>query len=528
MSGRARAPDLLVALFVLGGCMMVGPDYVRPPAPLSEAWHPQEGVAISHGAEPVSEWWEAFADPILGDLVAQAYRRNPSLRAAGVRVLEAQARRGIAIGTLFPQTQQAIGAYTRARLSENRANPVPDTTFNDLLLGFDAAWELDIWGRFRRGIEAADAELLASIASYDDVLVSLLAEVAANYVTIRTLEEQIAVARHNAEIQKLSFGIAETRFSEGAVTQLDPAQAGTILYDTESQIPRLEADILATASVLSVLLGMPPHDLRALLGDEYPGIPRPPATVAVGIPADLLRRRPDVRRAERVLAAQSAQIGVAKADLFPHFSLVGTLGFHAEDVHNFFEGDSFEGFGGPTFQWAILNYGRITNSVRVQDARYQALVADYENTVLRAQAEVESAIATYLGALRRTALLEKSVDSAAKALEVVTSQYHEGAADFTAVLLSEDFLVNEQNLLVASRGEIAFNLIALYKALGGGWELREGRSFVSEETAREMRARTNWGSLLSEREQAKDTEAARRGTEGERGWFRWRWWWPKW
>jgi len=528
MLRRALGLALAVPLLAASGCMMIGPDYQRPRAPLAQAWIDRAEPAISRQAEPIGAWWESFDDPTLSDLIAQAYRQNPSLQAAGVRVLEAQARRGIAIGTLFPQGQALVGSYSRVLQSKNIAIPVPDRSFGDLVLGFDAAWELDIWGRFRRGIEAADADVLAAVASYDDVLVSLLAEVAANYVQIRTLQQELAVAQQNAQLQRNSYDIARVRYDEGAATALDPAQAATLLYDTEARIPAIEARIEGTASTLSVLLGVPPRRVQDLLGDAQRPIPSPATEVAVGIPADLLRRRPDVRRAERLLASQSARIGIAKSDLLPHLSLVGEIALNAESARDLFEGKSARGFGGPTFRWDILNYGRITNNVRVQDARYQALVGDYETTVLRAQADVESAMAAYLGAIRRTASLTESVVAAQKAVDVVSEQYREGAIDFTAVLLAQDFLVTQESTLATSRGEVALALVATYKALGGGWEPFEGRSVVGQDTAEQMRARTRWGALLGEREQAAGIEAASTGTESDRGWWRWRWWWPQW
>jgi NodT family efflux transporter outer membrane factor (OMF) lipoprotein len=518
----------LLALVALSGCMMIGPDYERPSAPLAPDWIARNVDGFAPHAEPIGPWWESFGDPVLTDLIVEAYRQNPSLEAAGVRVLEATARRGIAIGTLFPQTQNAVGGYRRIVSSENTSFVPPERSFNDFLLGFDAAWELDVWGAFRRGIESADAELLASVAEYDDVLISLLAEVAANYIGIRTAQEALVVARENAEIQRGGFNIASRRAEEGAVTDVDPAQAATLLYNTEAQIPLFEAQIDAQAATLSALLGVPPRRVEELLGEAPGPIPSPPAEIGVGIPADLLRRRPDVRRTERLLAAQSAQIGVAKADLLPHLSLVGTISLHAEDAPKFFEGRSFEAFGGPQFSWAILNYGRITNNVRVQDARYQALVNDYTTSVLNAQADVESALATHRGARLRTASLRESAAAAGKVVNLTGQQYAEGAVDFTTVLLAQQFLVDQQDLLVASQGQEALTAVTLYKALGGGWEPWEGRSVVSEETMDQMQSRTRWGDLLEERQQQKIEHAASTGTEHDRGWWRWRWWWPQW
>jgi NodT family efflux transporter outer membrane factor (OMF) lipoprotein len=489
------------------------------------------GTQLVKREPPVtSAWWTVFNDPVLTTLVETAYRQNPSLRAAGVRVLEAQARRGIAIGLLFPQQQDAFGAATSNEISKNRANrdsPGLIGDFDDWQVGFDATWELDLWGRFRRGIEAADAELLASVANYDDVLVSLVAEVARNYTLMRTLQERLAVAKANVEIQQRSFDIADAKFQGGTVTELDSTQAASLLHDTQAQIPGVEADIRQTQNTLCILLGLPPQDLQHLLGGPQV-IPTVPAEVAVGIPADLLRRRPDIRRSERLLAAQSAQIGIAKADLFPSFALLGTISVAAEDFDDLFKSSSLENFGGPTFRWAILNYGRIQNNIRVQDARFQAFIGDYENTVLQAQGEVENALAAYLGAQRQVQFLTESVQSANRAVELAEFQYREGATDYTRVLNTQEFLVTAQDRLVATRGLVVLNLVAVYKALGGGWELRVGQDFVPQETQQQMIERTWWDGMITTDGQAQDLDAAASGTEAERGWWRWRWWWPKW
>ncbi|MCC6848442.1 MAG: efflux transporter outer membrane subunit [Deltaproteobacteria bacterium] len=522
----------LAPLAALAGCMMIGPDYVRPPAPIAARWMEAASAPTAPAGAPVPPpdspaWWTVFDDPILVQLVETAYRQNPSLQAAGARVVEAQARRGIAIGGLFPQSQEAFGSYTRVGLSNARANQqAADQFFGDWQAGFDAAWELDVWGRFRRGIESADADLLAQVASYDDVLLSLIAEVSANYIQLRTLEQRLDVARANVTIQERGYAIADQKYRAGEVTGLDSSQALSLLEDTRALIPDLEIGIRQTENTLSILLGLPPRDLTDLVGARRAEIPRPPASVALGVPADLLRRRPDVRVAERQLAAQSAQIGVAKADLLPRFALVGTVSVAAEDFPDMFEGRSFENFGGPSVRWAILNYGRITNNVRVQDARFQALIAAYEQTVLRAQAEVESALAAYLGAQRRLAALEKSVAAANTAVELAEIQYREGAYDYTRVLDTQQFLVDAQDRMVATRGNVGVALTALYKALGGGWEMRMGSDFVTEEQKGAMRGRTGWGGMLDAGRREHAVEGAAAGTEARGGGVAPRAWWP--
>lgn len=525
----APAAAALLSL-CLAGCVMVGPDYVPPPAPTLEQWTERNEATILRERADYSAWWTVFGDPTLSTLVETAYRQNRSLQAAGARVLAAEARRGIAIGTLYPQIQEGAGGYSYSRMSTNRANQNGaglDTSFSDWSVGLDAGWELDFWGRYRRGIESADAELLASVAAYDDALVSLVGEVALNYIGLRTLEERLAVAQANVQIQQGSYDIVSERFRGGAVTKLDEEQAASLLEDTRALIPGLEASIRQTQNTLCLLLGIPPRDLEDLLGGAR-AIPSAPPQVAVGIPADLLRRRPDIRRAERTLAAQSAQIGVAKSDLLPHFSLTGTITLSAKDFAHLFEGDSYEGFGGPSFRWAILNYGRIANNVRVQDATYQALVSDYENTVLRAQAEVESAVAAFLGARKQVEFLARSVEAARNAVALADLQYREGAVDYTRVINTQQFLLTEQDRYVSTRGAVALDLATLYRSLGGGWELREGRDFVPPETAKQMRERVYWGDRLSSETQQEAPAAAAAGTEADRGWWRWRWWWPQW
>jgi NodT family efflux transporter outer membrane factor (OMF) lipoprotein len=522
-------PALTVAIAIaLGGCM-IGPDYVRPPAPTPDEWREEPTNQMQRTPADLAAWWTVFGDPALDQLVETAYQQNPTLRAAGTRVLGALARRGIAIGQLFPQQQEAFGAYSRNQLSEHRANTGSgiENTFDDWQFGFDASWELDIWGRLRRGIEAEDAQVLASIATYDDVLVTLVSEVARNYVLLRTAEERLAVARANVRIQREGFDIADTRFKNGAVTELDSAQAASLLRQTEAQIPALEALRRQAENTLCVLLGMSPQALTDVLGAERP-IPSAPAAIAIGIPADLLRRRPDVRRAERVLAAQSAEIGIAKSDLLPRLFLVGSISVAAEDFVDLYDKDSFQNFGGPSVRWSILNYGRIVNNVRVQDAAFQALIADYENAVLTAQGEVENAIAGYLGAERQRVQLEQSVAAASRAVNLSDLQYREGAVDYTRVLNSQQFLVQTQDQLVTTKGTAAVDLIALYKALGGGWERRIGTGFVPPDTKRQMEDRTDWGDLIETKEQETDVDAASTGTEHDTGWWRWRRWWPQW
>jgi NodT family efflux transporter outer membrane factor (OMF) lipoprotein len=450
----------------------VGPDYGRPPAPVASAWIDYADPRVRSEEIQLAGWWSVFNDATLNSLIQTAYQQNLSLRVAGARVLEARAQLGIAAGSLFPQSQSAFGDYARIKLSENVANPTPATWFSNWDAGLTASWELDFWGRFRRAIEAADATLDASIEDYDDVLVVLLSDVAANYVQYRTFEQRLAYARANAEIQRRSFQLASDKFENGATTERDVHQARQVLEQTEALIPSLEIGKRQAANRLCTLLGIPPTNLDSMLGAGT-GVPVTPPDVVVGVPADLIRRRPDVRRAERQVAAQSALIGVAVSDLYPHISLVGTIGVEAEQFDDLFRTPaSMIGDIGPSVRWDILNYGRLVNNVRVQDARFQQLAYAYQDQVLTAGREVEDGIIAFLRTQVQAEHLDLSVTAAARTVEITNEQYNQGLVDFTPVYLFQTTLTEQQDQLAVARGDIALSLIAVYRALGGGWQIR--------------------------------------------------------
>jgi len=505
---RRALAGVLAACLPISACTKLGPEFLRPEAPVAEQWIETESPALKTQSADHSTWWQAFQDPALDRLIETAYRQNLSLRIAGIRVLEARAQLGIAVGSQYPQLQQAGGGIAYGAGSESVANTAAaDLTFWDYDAGFDAVWELDVWGRFRRGIESADANLLASVASYDDVLVSLTAEVANAYVLIRTFEERLALARENVAIQERSLQITEVRFRNGLTTELDVQQAKALLTNTQASIPSLEAGRRQAGNALSTLLGLPPSDLRDILGNGGV-IPSAPGEVAVGVPAELLRRRPDVRQAELQAATQSALIGVAKADLYPSFSLFGTIGLAASDgtrttksgssgIDELFDIDSVTFGFGPSVTWNIFNYGRIKNNVRVQDARLEQLLVNYQETVLRAAREAEDAMVGFLRSRESSEFLDQSEKAAKRSVALALVQYRDGTADYTRVLDTQEFLVAQQDASTATRGEVARNLIAVYKALGGGWQIRRGNDFVPAETNKTMGERTDWGELLN-------------------------------
>jgi NodT family efflux transporter outer membrane factor (OMF) lipoprotein len=496
---------LAIATFIFSGCTTVGPDFKRPEVPVAEKWIEAKDPKVKQESVEYSDWWTLFNDPILNNLIKIAYQQNLPLQIAGIRILEARAQLGIARGSQFPQLQQINGSTTRQRTSANASPGLGSSqTFWNVQSSFDAAWELDFWGRFRRGVESADASLIATIADYDDVLVTLTAEVASAYVQIRTIEERIALAQANVDIQERSLKIADVRFHNGATTELDVRQAESLLRDTQASIPRLQTSLRQTKTALSILLGMPPSDLQAILGQPSV-IPASPANVALGMPADLLRRRPDIRRAELQAAAQSALIGVAQSDLYPRLSLVGSIGFASSDtgnakLGNFLNGNSLTYFIGPSIQWPIFNYGRLKNNVRVQDARFEQLIVNYRDTVLRAAKEVEDFLVGYLRSQDEAGFLDGSVKAAARSVDLALVQYRDGMVDYQRVLDTQRFLVQEQDLHTQSRGNVVLNLIGTYRALGGGWQIRRGKEFVPTTIKQTMRTRTDWGKMLPPRD----------------------------
>ncbi|MGZ5059066.1 MAG: efflux transporter outer membrane subunit, partial [Methylobacter sp.] len=375
-------------LFLLLSSCMVGPDYVRPATETADQWLEAEDRRLKTASANDPSWWKTFNDPILNRLIERAYRENLNIRVTGLRVLEARAQLGVAIGDIYPQSQQLTGSLNKVHLSERASQAAFSRIFDyaQTQLGLTASWEIDFWGKFRRAIESADAGFQAAVADYNNALVSLTADVANAYVTIRTLEKRLSIARQNVETQKESLNIAQIRYNGGTTSERDVEQARTVLANTQASIPTLEIGLRQQQNALSVLLGMPPNKMDELLTGTAQ-IPAPPAQVAVGIPAELLRRRPDVRRAEWQAASQSASIGVTKAALYPALSLTGTFGLLSSDVGSFALGDVFlwksrtANFG-PALQWNIFNYGQITNQVRVQDARLQELLVSYQNIVL--------------------------------------------------------------------------------------------------------------------------------------------------
>lgn len=504
MAHRGRSAAAKLSLAVAGvmlassGCK-VGPDFQQPAAPVAEHWIGEPPESTAHPVD-TANWWRLFNDATLDSLIDTAYHNNLSLQVAAARILQAQAQLNIEIGELFPQQQAVAGQVQREHQSQAALllpglNPELDTS----QLGISASWELDFWGKYRRAIESDRAAMLASVAAYDNGLVSLTAGVASTYLNIRVLQQRIEVLQENLKTQQEGLRIASAQFEAGETSQLDVEQAQTQLAQTRSQLPGLENSLRADEDSLAVLLGVTPDTMGPMLGTTTT-IPVAPGEAATGMPKDLLRRRPDVRQAELTAAAQSAGIGVAKANLFPAFSLTGSFGFVGTSLHGGSAGDLFNWDNrasayGASLVWPIFNYGRIVNSIRVQDAVFQQAVLNYQNTVLQAQQEVEDARAAFAAAQATLAALIDAADSARRTTQLALVRYKEGAADYTTVLTSLQLELQIEDGLASAHGAVPLALVSVYRALGGGWQLREGQQLLPADIRKQMHQRTNWGHL---------------------------------
>jgi NodT family efflux transporter outer membrane factor (OMF) lipoprotein len=455
---------------------------------VADEWIDSQNQRISSVQGDDRAWWQVFNDPVLNGLVQTAYQQNITLREAGFRVAEAQAQRDIVVGSLFPQVQQVGVDYSRTqRSTETALFPAipPESPFANLAapqfsnwrVGGALAWELDFWGRYRRAIESADARLDSSVEEFDSVLVLLIGEVARTYVELRTAEQLLQVARDNAALQTESTRVAQARLdAKAADSELDTPQAKANLGSTLAAVEAIEILRRRAQNRLAVLMGMPPHDLTYLLdsylADGPASIPSAPETVAVGVPAELVWRRPDVRRAERIVAAQSAEIGIATSELYPQIAINGTMDWQAAQFRDVFKSSAFGGTVGPTLRWNVLNYGRLLNNIRGQDARFQQSVANYQRTVLQANEEAENAIVAYLHYTDQITVLDESARQAREAERVAQVKYREGEIDFNRLFTVQQLLLNQQERLANARGNAAQSLIDLFRALGGGWEIR--------------------------------------------------------
>ncbi len=457
---------------LISGCFMIGPDYQAPDASAPDAWHNAAVSDLKSSDAPLSRWWETFKDPDLDRIIADVRSNNYSLATAYGRIQESAAFYGIAISPMLPEVLSG-GGYQRTRDSERIKNrgSYPENPYNLYSAGFSMSWELDLWGRVARGVESAGASFESTLEDYRDLLVVLQADAAAAYIGIRTAQQRLLFTRTNVALQQKTLKLTEDRYKAELTGELDVRQAEMNIAATLALVPQLEIELIKRVNQLCFLAGRQPGAYDSLLGvtNAIPDIQQIPAV----LPADLLRNRPDIRAAERRVAAQSALIGVARGDLYPLFSLNGFFDWQASSSGDWFDPKSRTYGFGPSFRWSIFNYGRVRNQIAVEEARTSQVLADYEQRVLAAWQESEDALTAYVKEIERRRILQDAVVAAQRATELVETLYKNGLADFQNVLDMQRQLFQQQDQLAISEGTVAANLIAVYKAFGGGWQPEE-------------------------------------------------------
>ncbi|WP_211918609.1 TolC family protein [Vibrio sp. B1REV9] len=520
---KLTKPSLaILSVLGLSACTTLGPDYVHPEqTALPSDWSVEKAAQDTQQSDQkLQQWWQQFNDPTLNQLVEMASQQNLDLEAAGLRILQARSLLGISTGLQYPQVQTVSGNVARAYVN--------DQGVNNAALSFDAGWEMDIWGKYARGIESAEAGYYASIASYHDIMVTITAEVARNYINYRTFQERILLSRRNIEIQERVVRITQVQFDSGNVTELDVQQAKNQLFNTKAAQPALEIAMKQSRTALALLLGVLPQEVEALLKsdgfnqqliayeqqfkstgrkpalsgqDERSIVPRPPF-VDNKVDANLVMRRPDLQVSEMQARAQSAQIGVAETALYPSFSLFGSIGINSTvpDGSSFSFSDSLTMVIGPSFSWNIFQYGRVKNNIRFEDARFQETLTNYNKKVLQAVNEVTNALEAYDLYLEQKTLRLQSVNSSIRAFNISMTQYENGQISFERLLNSVEKMTRAEDSYATIKGNVANQVVALYKALGGGWETQTGKPFLSETVAKQMQDRSDWNGLLDEEE----------------------------
>ena len=507
---------LHVILFMVlqSGCTKVGPNYTKQNTiKFPTQWEHN----LSKSDTNITAWWQSFNDETLNTLVDKAYAQNLDIESAGLRILQSRASLGISEGLLFPQ-QQNVGAT----LGFNQQG---GNGFGSVGVNFNIGWEMDVWGKYARGIESSEANLYASIASYDDILVSIISEVARNYINYRTSQERKAFALRNIAIQEYVTNMTEVQFNAGNVSELDMQQARTQLYQTKSLLPSYEIAMIQSRNALAILLGTIPEKIQPLLHngatnqmqyisedvfkDLTKGIKRKKSMSFIPfaslddnftVNANLLLRRPDLHVAELQAKAQSARIGLSEAELYPHFSLFGNIGLNTNNASGSWVslGDMIGLSMGPSFSWNIFQYDRIKNQVRIQDALFQESLTNYNKKVLVAISEVSNALNGYKYAKIQSDYNKEAIDASTRAFNISMTQYNNGLVTYQRLLSTVENLTRNEDKYAQIQGSIANNIIALYKALGGGWQRGRNKSYISEEMAKGMRERSDWGEYLDE------------------------------
>ena len=494
---RLSHPILLgIAVLVLTACTTLGPEYEPPEVKWLEEWesdlygrieNPESGASVD-----LSLWWHLFDDPVLNQLIDLAKAQNPTLRIAGLRVLESRAALGIANSSRYPQVQQATGAITHL---ETQLDPGPDDSLQTYQTGLNLGWEFDFWGRFQRSIESADAAFFASIFNQHNAQVLLSAQVADFYFAYRTVVLRIFIARKNSEIQKRSFEITTQLYESGEKSELDLQQAKTQYMSTLSSIPGIEITRTQLRNAIGALLGRAPGNLPEL-DDNEQKLPVMDPVLIQDIPAQLLMRRPDVRAAAAQIAAQSAQIGIAEAEFYPSVSLLGSIGWSGNS-----ESDSSDSLSlgiGPSFSWNLFDHGRIRNNVRIQDVRLQQAIENFQNVVLQAAREIDDAAISLVKTREQKVPQRESTVAAIRSLELANVLYREGYENFQRVIEAQRQAASQAQSELINNSNHINAVIRFYKAIGGGWMEQSVVQMLPEKTRKLMEERTDWGDLLNE------------------------------
>ena len=501
-------------LISVTGCTVLGPDYhPEEDIKLPSTWNKVDGQQVLNDT---IQWWMQFNDPTLNTLVEHANQQNLDIEAAGLRILQARMALGITSSYQYPQLQVTSGHLASIHKG--------DQSYSSAALSFDAGWEMDVWGKYARGLESAEASLYSSIASYHDIAISITAEVVRNYVNYRTYQERILLSKRNINIQSRIVDITKVQFDSGDVTELDVQQATSQLYSTRAALPALKIGMRQSRNALAVLLGVLPENIVPMLTtasvkdrinsvktqdsrrdlsafvltyDAHSLIPEPPELEA-SINASLVMRRPDLQIAELQAHAQSARIGMAVTELYPSFSLFGSIGVNSleESTSSFSFSDSLTLSIGPSFSWNIFQYGRVKDNIRLEDARFQEALTNYNKKVLLAVLEVNNALDAYQLYKIQKELRLNSVNASVRAFNISMAQYENGQINFQRLLTSVEKMTRSEDSHAQTKGNIANQVVALYKSLGGGWEANTGKAFVKPNQIKTMEKRTDWGDKL--------------------------------
>ena len=449
-------------IFSLSSCVTVGPDYTAPQMDTPENWRAgsSENVSSEEYDKNLSEWWKNFNDPVLASLINRAMKNNLSIKQAAIRLSEARIRRGITESDKYP---------TVASSSSARKSRTANNSSKSYQLGLDSSWEIDLFGGIKRSLEAYDADIESAEESLNDTLISLAAEVALNYVNLRLYQAELKNTTASLKLREETFEIVSWRYEAGLVTELDLKSSESTLEQTRAQVPALQSNIDQVQNSIAVLLGCNPGTLKEELSPVKDVPELQDRTVKTGLPADILRQRPDLRKAERDLAAQTARIGVAKAELYPRITLSGSIGISALNTGALLDSDNITRSIGPSISWPVFNYGSIKKNVEIQKAETEQMLLQYKDLVLNAYKEVENSMSSCFYEQLKKEPLEKAVKASERSLEIARMQYSSGLIDFQSLLENERSLLSLQNQLIQSKGQMTINYINLYKALGGGW-----------------------------------------------------------